>query len=106
MLKISYGFSQAQFGSPRACAAAALSPIPSWDLKIFPQTASPAEQGHWHSGHQKGFVVSVQLCPELRLGPVVMQEGSCSAPQKGSASLAKGGHCFIFIFLTIENAAC
>lgn len=55
----------------------------------------------------EGFCcASTELCPELRLAPVLMQEGLCSAPQKGSAPLAKRGHCFIFIFSTIENAAC
>jgi len=38
-------------------------------------------------------------------GPAARREGSGSAPRGGSVPLARKGYCFIFMSLTIENAA-
>lgn len=74
------------------CCCSPVSPIPSWDLKSFPQTKGQSCKAGPLWAQEGFYCVSTELCPELRLSPVVMQEGSCSAP------LAKRGHFFIFIF--------
>lgn len=103
MLKISSGFSQHLWPSLVPLVPVLLQPSESdsqLGFEKFPQvTGQFCGTGVTGTlGIRRAFAVSARSSALQSSGrsPTVMQEDLCSAPWKGSAQLAKRGHCFIF----------